>query len=259
MDHSNKGRDPLINRAEEPGPPRAPDAPPPVPPGAISQEAVWQALISEPETGVGIVSIEGQVLYINRQAAQIYHGPDARPEDFIGKYWRDLHDPRWVEERLKVLHRVRLTGAPVLMRTIWRGYQLHTWIHYIEAETPEPPDLDGADGQGLPERFLTITRRVPSDESEENISAGPYEVIESNVADLGALEPLSARELEVLALLGQGLALKEIASVLHRSFKTVDNHRQSIGTKLHIDDRVRLAEVARRAGLTLRDAERVRL
>lgn len=245
--------------------PDHPDASPPgsVPPGlqveGLPAEVIWNAIISEPDTGVGIVSLEGQVLYLNPQAAQIYHGPDAKPADFIGKFWRDLHPPEWVEQRLKVLQRVRITGQPALMRTIWRGYQLHTWIHYIEAETPEPTEEDGPDGAAMPERFLTITRRVPAEDGQEPIDSGKFDFVESEVADLGPLEPLSGRELEVLALVGQGLTLKEIASVLHRSFKTVDNHRQAIGAKLKLEDRVALAEVARRAGLTLRDADRTRI
>ncbi|MCC6677651.1 MAG: hypothetical protein IT436_10950 [Phycisphaerales bacterium] len=249
----------MDSRADGEPPPPGGAGPPPLPAEGVPSDVIWQAITSEPDTGVGIVSIDGQVLYLNKQAAQIYHGPDAGPAEFIGKFWRDLHAPEWVEERLRVLQRVRLTGKPVLMRTIWRGYQLHTWIHYIEAETPEPPDLEGADGAALPERFLTITRRVPSEDGEEPIASGKYELVESKVADLGPLEPLSGRELEVLALVGQGLTLKEIASVLHRSFKTVDNHRQSIGAKLNLEDRVQLAEVARRAGLTLRDADRTRV
>ena len=79
------------------------------------------------------------------------------------------------------------------------------------------------------------------------------------MADLGPLEVLTPRELEVLALLGQGLSLKQIAKVLYRSVKTIDNHRASIGKKLAIDDRVKLAEIAFRAGLTVRDAERERV
>lgn len=257
MDHGPNNPDRLARRASEQ--PELPADPIAAPSDAVSREAIWQALVSEPDTGVGIVSIDGQVLYLNPQAVQIYHGPSARPEDFIGKYWHELQPPEWVEERLKVLQRVRLSGQPALMRTIWLGYQLHTWIHYIEGESPDPADFEGSDGASLPERFLTITRRVPSGDGEETVAPGAFEFVESEVADLGPLDPLSPRELEVLALVGQGLTLKQIASVLHRSFKTIDNHRQSIGAKLKLDDRVRLAEVARRAGLTLRDAERQRI
>lgn len=224
----------------------------------VPQEALWSALVSEPETGVGIITVEGQVLFLNLQAARIFHGPDAKPADYLGKFWRDLHPPEWVDERLTLLQRVLVSGRPLMMRTIWRGYQQHTWIHHIEADEPEAME-DGEPSQPMPDRFLTITRRVGSDDEKEELTSSKYEFVESQVADLGPLESLTPRELEVLALIGQGLTLKEVAQVLHRSFKTIDNHRQSIGTKLKVEDRVQLAEVARRAGLTLRDAERVRV
>ena len=62
----------------------------------------------------------------------------------------------------------------------------------------------------------------------------------------------------MLALLGQGLAAAEIAKILHRSVKTINTHRENIGKKLNIDDRVKLANIAQRAGLRLADAEKER-
>jgi DNA-binding NarL/FixJ family response regulator len=111
----------------------------------------------------------------------------------------------------------------------------------------------------MPDRFVVISRRVAADEDAEELTSVPVDVVESDVADLGPLEALTPREVEVLALIGQGLSMKETAHVLRRSVKTVDNHRMSIGKKLDVHDRVKLAEIARRAGLTLRDAERVRV
>ena len=85
------------------------------------------------------------------------------------------------------------------------------------------------------------------------------EVFESEIVNFGELDVLTPKELEVLALLGQGLRLKEIAAVLHRSPKTIDNHRTSIGRKLKLADRVDLAQVAAEAGLQVRDAQRKRI
>ena len=81
------------------------------------------------------------------------------------------------------------------------------------------------------------------------------EVVESGTVDLGHLAVLTPRELEVLALIGQGQSAKEIASILNCSPRTVERHRDSIGKKLDKDDRVKLALVAKAAGLELRDAQ----
>jgi DNA-binding NarL/FixJ family response regulator len=84
-------------------------------------------------------------------------------------------------------------------------------------------------------------------------------VVWSSVHDLGPLDGLTARELEVLALLGKGQRTKEIAETLHRSVSTIDGHRERIGQKLGLNDRAELVSVARRAGLRLEDAEGMRV
>ncbi len=64
------------------------------------------------------------------------------------------------------------------------------------------------------------------------------------------MSALTERELEVLAFIGEGLATAEIARRLHRSAKTVEWHRRSLGSKLRVTNRVELARIAIRAGLT---------
>lgn len=61
---------------------------------------------------------------------------------------------------------------------------------------------------------------------------------------------LSQRQQEVLQLLAEGLASKEIASRLHISVKTVTTHRQGIMHKLDIHSIAELTKYAVRAGLT---------
>ncbi len=51
------------------------------------------------------------------------------------------------------------------------------------------------------------------------------------------------------------MTLDEIAKLLHRSRKTIDNHRTSIAKKLGESSRVRLAQLAEQAGLELKDAD----
>lgn len=60
---------------------------------------------------------------------------------------------------------------------------------------------------------------------------------------------LTSRELEVLRYLAKGLSKKEIASTMHLSVKTVDNHTTSLMAKLDIHDRVELARFAIREGV----------
>ena len=76
---------------------------------------------------------------------------------------------------------------------------------------------------------------------------------------LGPLDALSKREIEVPALVGQGLTVGETARVLSRSEKTIESHITAIHNKLVVHDRVEMSEIARRAGLCLKDAERQRV
>jgi DNA-binding NarL/FixJ family response regulator len=62
-------------------------------------------------------------------------------------------------------------------------------------------------------------------------------------------EPLTPRELEVLKLVAEGHASKEIATLLVISLKTVERHRANILGKLGMRDRVQLTRYAIRRGL----------
>jgi DNA-binding NarL/FixJ family response regulator len=63
------------------------------------------------------------------------------------------------------------------------------------------------------------------------------------------LDLLTAREQEVLRMIGRGMTRADIAKVLCRSAKTVDGHREKIMKKLDIRDRAELVRFAIREGL----------
>jgi len=63
------------------------------------------------------------------------------------------------------------------------------------------------------------------------------------------LEPLSEREREVLVLLAQGLANREIAEKLVITEGTVKNHVSNLLAKLQAENRTQAADIARKRGL----------
>jgi DNA-binding NarL/FixJ family response regulator len=65
----------------------------------------------------------------------------------------------------------------------------------------------------------------------------------------GMIEPLSDREREVLVMLAQGIANKEIADKLHIAEGTVKNHVSNILGKLQAQNRTQAADIARKRGL----------
>jgi two-component system nitrate/nitrite response regulator NarL len=86
-----------------------------------------------------------------------------------------------------------------------------------------------------PEIAATLFRRVAALARERG--AEPIE------------ERLTARELDVLRLIGEGLSNKEIATALSIELPTVKNHVHSILEKLNVGRRTEAAARARRLGL----------
>jgi DNA-binding NarL/FixJ family response regulator len=60
---------------------------------------------------------------------------------------------------------------------------------------------------------------------------------------------LSDRKLQILELIGKGLANKQIADKMFLSEKTVKNHIGKIFTKLHVPNRVSAVITALKQGL----------
>jgi len=58
------------------------------------------------------------------------------------------------------------------------------------------------------------------------------------------LDKLSDREFEVFELIGQGMEVRQIASQLHLSIKTVETHRDNIRKKLDLDSSTDLLKYA---------------
>jgi DNA-binding NarL/FixJ family response regulator len=70
-----------------------------------------------------------------------------------------------------------------------------------------------------------------------------------NESDKTHLSNLSPREVEVLQLIAEGEANKQIASELNISIKTVEKHRQNVMNKLRIHDTAGLTRYAIGAGI----------
>lgn len=213
--------------------------------------AVLDVVVAEPSTGVSVFTSDGRWLFMNMQLARILGGADADPAQFTGRRWADVMP----EERLMLMRQASVAGKPVQLRSVWRDYQTFAWMSPVRL-------MLSRSGQGQdagPDLFVSTTRRAAADEEEERlVPSQDYIRAESKVMNLVRLNTLSKRELEVLALLGQGLTVKESAKVLFRSERTLERHRDAIHEKLGVSGRPELVKIAARAGLTLADAGRMR-
>lgn len=217
-------------------------------------QRVVEMLTAEPNSGVAVGQVDGRWIYLNDQFARLLFGPGARAGDYVDRSWYEFMPRDWADERVAILRQMVVDKRPVLLRTLWRDCQLHSWITLIdhdgEHESPEAAP---------PERlYLSITRVVPA-EADWGTPSDAFRKVDSEVVRLDQLGTLSNRELEVLALLGQGLSVKEAARVLFRAEKTIERHRDAIHQKLSISDRSELVKIALRAGLRLTDVDRNRV
>lgn len=211
-------------------------------------KAFFEMIASEPLCGVGLVSPQGEVLYMNDQAARHVAGEKARAPDVVGRNLKEFFPASMMEQRLEVLHRVRETGRPTLMRTLWNGRQLTTWFRRVELL----PDLPG---QML---VFALSRQIPGN-LRPLFPSDAVDLVETTVVRLGELDCLSPQELRVMALIGAGMSVREAAKVLFRAEKTIESHCTAIHRKLGLRDRVEVAKLAHQAGLMLEDADRARV
>lgn len=193
-------------------------------------------LVSEPSIGFAIVDGEGIVRFANARSAELFLR--GKPEDAINKSMKELFGKDWAAERMAVLKQITLTGKPAIIRHIRHGRQIQSTLRQLS----EPGDEEIS--------YLVITTEGEQDPAHPE----SFEVIESKLAHFGPLDPLTRREIEVLALIGHGMSTKEIAETLHRSPRTVERHCDSLREKLQTANRVQLAEFARLAGLRIEDA-----
>lgn len=225
--------EPIINRPEPTTAPRG-DAEPDV---LVSLRSVFGV---EPSVGVSIVDAAGEIRFANHRAAVLFL--ETTPETIIGRTLPDLYGEEWAAERLRVFERIEETGRPMIMRHIRNGQRLQSTIHLLSTD------------DDAPSTFLVVTSEGEHDPEPDRL----IEVFESNVVHLGPLDPLSQRELEVLALVGHGMTAKQIGAALFRSHRTIEQHIESLRAKLHVARREQLAEIAHRAGLQLADATKHR-
>ena len=110
----------------------------------------------------------------------------------------------------------------------------------------------GASGYCLkdvaPDRLYTAIRAVNAAKVPEATSKNRATEAQE-VMDRPFAEPLSARELEVLKLIVDGLSNQEIADKLIISLATAKTHVRNILNKLAVDDRTQAAVHAMRRGL----------
>lgn len=117
---------------------------------------------------------------------------------------------------------LKQTSAQVLAQAVREAHQGHVYYSPVIARRLQPG------GAGSPGRLARLQKRAAQ---------------------------LSPREVEVLQLVAEGLANKQIAAELAISVKTVEKHRQHLMEKLRIHDTAGLTRYAISTGITQNDVQ----
>lgn len=210
----------------------------------IPPEALWLALSKTPGVGVSITDSEGRLLFVNDTSMVLFSQHTGI--DYHGKRISDFHPPEFVAERLALIRRVLDENKPLSIRHLYHGRRIESIVWPIKDKAPPF------------NRALVVSREV-TPTNLPTVLSETIETVSTHYIDLGPLDVLTRRELEVLALLGQGLSVPQVATVLHRSPKTIQRHKAAISGKLNLSGQAEMVSIATSLGLQVEDAKLSRL
>lgn len=207
----------------------------------LSADLIARLFCTDPTVGFALCDIRGTILYVNDRSAELFI--KGTPEDGIGKTLGELLGKEWAAERIDMFERIAQSRKPIISRHILHGRQIQSTIRVLTEPDNENPIFSILSSEGVND---------PSDPDA-------FEIVESKLVSLGPLDALTRREIEVLALIGHGMTSKQIATALHRSVRTIEQHCDSIRHKMKGATRIQLAKLAQAARLEMTDADLERL
>lgn len=195
----------------------------------------WESLCEDTGGAVYVVDADGVILYSNAAARNAPASVRSAPDP--GRPLAEVFGPDLARERQELIVQALTTGRPVALEGMVQGGLVRTTFRPLEPEGGER---------------LVLMVAIPASQFVRGRD-GPA-LVRAKCNDAGELARLTARETEILRLIGQGMSTSEIAEALHRSVKTVEWHRVSLGNKLGVSNRVELARIAIGAGLVALNA-----
>lgn len=151
----------------------------------------------------------------------------------IGSTLRDFLPETAAREREEINEHVIRTGE------VNSHYQFSADMRVLSTIFPLDEEAFGHKGVLAVIKDAPVNVRLNTDE-EIRVLSSPH---------LGKLGALSQRELEVLHYLAKGIKTSRIAEDLHRAVKTVENHINSIHTKLGTTSRAELVRYTSERGI----------
>ncbi len=186
----------------------------------INNSQVYRdVLFGSSSLAVMLLKRDGAIVSLNDAAKRLLPNPSSAPTHLA-----DHFGAEFTAERVRILNDVVDRQAARSLVEIIRGSMRTTAFHPITLEREAPGVL--------------WVSEPGADPSSPRASQD----------DLGALDGLTDREREMLALLGTGMSNAQMAKALRRSVRTVHWHCASLCEKLNMT-RAELARLAVRQGL----------
>lgn len=186
-------------------------------------------LAADPEVCAAARDADLRLLWCNKAYAT---NMGSTPERLVGTMLHDVMTKEQADERVRLMRHVLATGQMHAHQQFWVGKR---WLTRV---WPLDPDYFGKPGY-----FVLITRLTDA----MPVSKGEVHFVKS--ADLGHLDILSPRELEVFYYLATGMSAADVAKALFRSEKTIGRHIENIHRKMGYTNRAQLVRDAVESGL----------
>lgn len=172
-----------------------------------------------------------RILWCNEEFARV-HG--STPAQVVGSDLASKIAPPMAKEREALARPAMDDGKSVSFVQLDRGIRWLTRVWPLDTQAFGKPGVFMVLKQG------TVRR-------DRNAAAASLPL--AKVGDLGELDVLTPRELEVFYYLAAGMTVADIGELLHRSPKTVERHLESLHRKMNFKNRAELVREAVERGL----------
>lgn len=199
----------------------------------LDSSFLWNTLCHLQGVRIVVLTADGRFVYADAAVNARYAMPG---ETIVGKQVADVVEPELALELTKAARDVVRLGEPVAVYWVARGLGICSSAH------PLP-------GSWCGQRLVLVASHDKVCGIRPSPADSGIRVVRPIAKDLGPLGVLTRRELQILALIADGLTSAQIAERLERSVKTVEWHRVSIGQKLGLKTRVDLAQIGLIAGI----------
>lgn len=189
------------------------------------------------DSGAAVIVIDSmlRISAINEAASDLSGLPASAQ---LGQPLAELLPGAIVDERRGLIDRLIQGGPALRSLEVLFGTVLVGTYRWIAAD----PTVSGP-------QVLIMLRPVRSSDEYRRLRNDPVVRTLQHV-HLGSLAVLSLREFQILRMVGLGMSTAEMAKAVHRSAKTIEFHRMTLGAKLKVSNRVDLARIAFERRLT---------